>query len=121
MKVSKILLFYLISFIFWFQVLISSKMNDRDIEHYLASLEGGWLSEDDMEKSDEEGENVPGTYDRDELLNMLESDEEDTENPQNHESDPPLVENEVMDNQVVDNSDPTGHIFSALLDKRKLI
>lgn len=96
-------------------------MNDRDIEHYLASLEGGWLSEDDMEKSDEEGENVPGTYDRDELLNMLESDEEDTENPQNHESDPPLVENEVMDNQVVDNSDPTGHIFSALLDKRKLI
>lgn len=96
-------------------------MNDRDIEHYLASLEGGWLSEDDMEKSNEEEENVPGTYDRDELLNMLESDEEDTENPQNHESDPPLVENEVMDNQVVDNSDPTGHIFSALLDKRKLI
>ncbi|CAG5051610.1 unnamed protein product [Parnassius apollo] len=44
---------------------------DRDIEHYLTSLEGGLLSEDDMEKSDEEEENVPESYDGDDLLNML--------------------------------------------------
>ncbi|CAG5059996.1 unnamed protein product [Parnassius apollo] len=68
---------------------------DRDIEHYLTSLKGGLLSEDDMEKSDEEEENVPESYDGDDLLNMLESNEEDTENSQNHESDLPLIENEA--------------------------
>ncbi|CAG5006334.1 unnamed protein product [Parnassius apollo] len=80
--------------------LISYKINDRNIEHYLAYLEGGWLSEDDMKKSDEEEENVPESYDGNELLNMLESNEDDTENSQNHESDPPLVENEAIDNQI---------------------
>ncbi|CAG5006370.1 unnamed protein product [Parnassius apollo] len=54
-------------------VLISYKINDRNIEHYLAYLESGWLSEDDMKKSDEEEENVPESYDGNGLLNMLEN------------------------------------------------
>ncbi|CAG4987053.1 unnamed protein product [Parnassius apollo] len=87
-------------------------MDLRDIEHYLTSLEGGLLSEDDMEKSDEEEENVPESYDGDDLLNMLQSNEEDTENSQNHESDLPLIGNEAIDNQDVDNSAPRVHIFS---------
>ncbi|KAF9422075.1 hypothetical protein HW555_002096, partial [Spodoptera exigua] len=101
--------------------LIFYKMNDRDIEQYLASLEGGWLSEDDIEESDQEEEQVPEHYNREQVLNMLESDEEDTENPNDPEGDPPLVENEVIDIQNNDIRIPSGHTFTGLLDKRKLI
>lgn len=96
-------------------------MNDRDIERYLASLEDGWLSEDDMEASDQEEEQVPEYNDREQVLNILESDEEDSENPNDSGGDPPLVENEVMDIQDENIRIPTGHTFTGLLDKRKLI
>ncbi|CAG5026424.1 unnamed protein product [Parnassius apollo] len=75
------------------------------------------VAEDDAEKSDEEEENVPESYDGDDLLNILESNEEDTENSQNQESDPSLIKIEAIDNQVVDNSVPRVHIFSGFLDK----
>ncbi|CAG4987080.1 unnamed protein product [Parnassius apollo] len=71
-----------------------------------------------MEKSDEEEENVPESYDGDDLLNMLQSNE-DTENSQNDECDLPLIESKAIDNQDVDNSAPRVHIFSGLLDKLK--
>lgn len=52
---------------------------------------------------------------------MLESDEEDTEDPNDPGGDPPLIENEVRDIPDENISIPTGHTFTGLLDKRKLI
>lgn len=51
---------------------------------------------------------------------MLQSDE-DTESPQNPESDPPIIESEEINIQVQSMRVPTGHMFPGLLDKLKLI
>lgn len=75
-------------------------MNDKDIEKYLATLEDGWLSNDDLEMSEQEEENVLENHNREQVLDMLQSDEEDTESPQNPESGPPIIESKEINIQV---------------------
>ncbi|CAG9575557.1 unnamed protein product [Danaus chrysippus] len=97
-------------------------MNDKDIEKYLTLLEDGWLSNDDLEVSDQEEENDLENHNREQVLHiMLQSNEEYTESPQNPESDPPITESEEINIQVQSMRVPTGHMFPGLLDKRKLI
>lgn len=74
-----------------------------------------------LEVSDQEEENVFVNHNREQVLDMLQSDEEDTESPQNPESDPPIIESEEINIQVQSMRVPTGHMFPGLLDKRKLI
>lgn len=96
-------------------------MKEKDIEQYLAALEGGWMSEDDLEISDNEEERLEQIHDGEMLLgDVLE--EENGEDSQDDEDDPPLVEDELPDHPALEpNLIPTGNVFAGLLDKRKLI
>ncbi|CAG5000438.1 unnamed protein product [Parnassius apollo] len=49
-------------------------INDKDIEHYLAQLEDGCLSEDGVEAEDSEDDDPPNPhYTRDELLSLYDN------------------------------------------------
>lgn len=48
-------------------------MNDRDIEDYLSKLEGGWLSEDDLDDQDSDDKN----RDADEIIRVLQEENND--------------------------------------------
>ena len=98
---------------------LQDTLKEKDIEHYLALLEDGWLSEDgqDVDDSDEEQLQEP-LFTREELEDVLqgsdnEEDEEDIGN------DPPLVQ-EPMEVQEDPDPIPSGSMPN-LLDKRKLI
>lgn len=64
-------------------------MNERDIEDYLSKLQGGWLSEDDLDDQDSDDEN----RDSEEVL-QEENDDDDDDVDETADIDPPLMETE---------------------------
>lgn len=70
-------------------------MNERDIEDYLSKLQGGWLSEDDLDDQDSDDENCDSV----DVIRVLqeENDDDDDDGDDVDETadiDPPLVETE---------------------------
>ncbi|CAG5049697.1 unnamed protein product [Parnassius apollo] len=95
-------------------------INDKDIEHYLAQLEDGWLSEDGLEAEDSEDDDPPNPhYTRDELLSLYDNNG-DEDSQEENENDPPLVE-KLVNERESQSTVPCGDTFNTLLDKRKLI
>ncbi|XP_053613238.1 piggyBac transposable element-derived protein 1-like isoform X2 [Plodia interpunctella] len=98
-----------------------TNLANKDIEHYLAQLEDGWLSEDGLEadESDDEGPSN-SHYTRDELLHLLADENDNEDDQQVNEEDPPLVEDPQEETEI-QNSSPSGNVLNFVLDKRKLV
>lgn len=92
-------------------------MDEKDIEAYLAQLEDGWLSEDDLD-----GENSNDENDADEIVRVLQEENADDDVIDIiGESDSPLVEENVIMDQEPSHS-VTPHSSSASpFDKRQLV
>lgn len=94
-------------------------MNERDIEDYLSKLQGGWLSEDNLDDQDSDDEN----RDSDEVIRVLqeENDDDDDDVDETADIDPPLVETEDQEPSHPSTSSNLQSSSSFPCDKRSLI
>lgn len=97
-------------------------LNERDIEDYLSKLQGGWLSEDDLDDQDSDDENRDSV----EVIRVLqeENDDDDDDGDDVDETadiDPPLVETEDQEPSHPSTSSNLQSSSSFPFDKRSFI
>lgn len=95
-------------------------MNERDIEDYLSKLQGGWLSEDDLDDQDSDDENRDSV----EVIRVLQEENDDDDKDDVDETadiDPPLVEAEDQEPSHPSTSSNLQSSSSFPFDKRSLI
>lgn len=103
-------------------MLFLGKLEERDIEDYLSKLQGGWLSEDDLDDQDSDDEN----RDYVDVIRVLqeENDDDDDDGDDVDETadiDPPLVETEDQEPSHPSTSSNLQSSSSFQFDKRNLI